>query len=275
MNAMDTTMNNTHGSKRGGGAAGAIIIGLFLFGVIVPMVLNELDGYAQMRSSWPRDIQWLVHPAFRMIIVFVGWLTLVRLCNDQNRPTLGLLVGWRRASAGFLLGFLCTLPMLTLGLIGTRQPVSRDLIYTTIVPGLTEEIFYRAFAFGLLVQVLRLKLWPAAMLTGVLFGLAHLISASLRAEPIMDQIGWVGMIALGGLFYAWIYERAGWNLWVVVALHAGMNLWWDMFDLTSSPMGNWGATISRILAVGFAVYFVVFRGVLRPTRGGVESTIRR
>lgn len=252
----------------------AVIIGFFLIGIIVPIIVNNIYSYQAMRKGWPRDIQYLIHPLFRMLVVLIGWMILILMLRDQSRPTLGLLVGWKQGIKGFVIGLACSLPMLALGLLCDQNVVSRDIVHLTIVPGLTEEVFYRAFAFGLMVQVLRLGLWPAAILTGVLFGLAHLISASIRAQPIMDQLGWIGMIALGGLFYAWIYQRANWNLWVVVALHAAMNLWWDMFDLTSSPIGNWGATISRILAVGFAIYFVVFRGVLRPSASSDASTIR-
>jgi len=261
-------------TNRSRASLAAVIIGFFLIGIIVPIVLNSIDSYQAMRKGWPRDVQYLAHPVFRMLVVLIGWMAVNKILNAQRRPTLGLLVGWKQGFKGFVLGFVCSLPMLALGLLCDRNALSRDLVHLTIVPGLTEEIFYRAFAFGLMVQVLRLGLWPAAILTGVLFGLAHLISASVRAQPIMDQLGWIGMIALGGLFYAWVYERANWNLWVVVALHAGMNLWWDVFDLASSPMGAWGATLSRILAVGIAIYFVVFRGVLRPSESGDASRIR-
>ncbi|MGV6813451.1 MAG: CPBP family intramembrane glutamic endopeptidase [Phycisphaerales bacterium] len=244
-----------------------IIFGLFVLGIAVPMILNSIKGYTDLRSTWPPDIQYLIHPIFRMLVVLIGWLLLGKATKEA---TLGLMVGSKQAIFGFMIGFACSLPMLALGLISDSKPIDHFLIYTTIIPGLTEEIFYRAFAFGLMVQILKYRLWPAAIITGMIFGLAHLINASVRAEPIMDQVGWIGMIAVGGLMYAWLYERANWNLWIVIALHAGMNLWWDMFELTSSPLGNWGATISRILAVGISVYFVVFVGVLRPSKPALD-----
>ncbi|MDF1808677.1 MAG: type II CAAX endopeptidase family protein [Phycisphaerales bacterium] len=253
-----------------------IIFGLFIAGIVIPMILNNQTWYRAERASWPRDLQYIVHPAFRMVLVLIGWGLVSYLCTqryNQNRPTMGLLVGWKQGFKGALIGFLCSIPMLLLGLICTKNVVNHELIYSTLLPGFTEEVFYRAFAFGLMMQVLRFKLWTSAILTGVLFGLAHLISASVRSQPLGDAIGWIGMIALGGLFYAWLYERANWNLWIVILLHASMNLWWDLFDLTSSSMGNWGATISRILAVGLAIYFVVFRGVLRPPTHASASTI--
>ena len=254
-------------------AQAGIIFGFFLFGIIVPIVFNNLDWYTEMRSDWARDIQYLVHPAFRMIVVLVGWLLLIRINNKNQRPSMGILIGWAPALTGMLIGFLCSIPMFILGFICDRKPVDHELIYSTIVPGFTEEVFYRAFAFGLMVQVLKFKIWPAAVLTGLLFGLAHLINASVRSQPIGDEIGWIALIAVGGLLYAWIYERANWNLWVVIMLHASMNLWWDVFDLSRSSLGDWGATLSRVLAIGLAIYFVVFRGLLRPTQRSSWSTI--
>ena len=253
-----------------------IIIGFFLFGIALPILFNSTQSYTRLRATWSRDIQYMVQPIFRMILVLIGWMMINRLdvVKAQGRPTMGLRVGWAQAISGATLGLMCSLPMLALAALCERKGLSRDLVYSTIVSGFAEEVFYRAFAFGLMVQVLRLRLWPAAILTGVLFGLAHLIHASVRAEPIMDQIGWIGMIAVGGLMYAWLYERAHWNLWIVIMLHAGMNLWWDTFDLTSSSMGDWGATIARILSIGLAVYFVVFRGVLGSSTPINASTIR-
>ncbi len=254
----------------------AILIVVFFFiGLGVPQVLNGFESYRAMRGSWPIDAQFMIHPLFRMLIVLIGWLAIRRLIGQGRTPTLGIMVGWRQALKGFVIGFACTLPMLVLGLMCTTQPASRYLVYSTVVPGFTEEVFYRAFAFGLLVQVVAINRWTAAVFTAIFFGLAHVDFTPSQGQTILGQFGpWIAMIALGGLLYAWIYQRANWNLWVVVALHAGMNLWWDVFDLTSSEMGNWGATISRILAVGLAIYFVVFRGVLRPPATNQVSTIR-
>jgi len=240
-----------------------VLVGLFLAGLVVPFVLRDLAWYREFLLGLPPDARVLVHPVYRMVLVVVGWMVIRMMLPGASRITLGLAVGWKQGFKGVLIGLGCTLPMLALGMLCDRNTVDYTLLYGSLLPGLTEEIFYRAFAFGLLVQAARLKLWPAAIATGALFGLAHLIHASIRAEPIMEQVGWIGMIAIGGLLYAWIYERADWNLWVVVALHAGMNLWWDVFDLNSSMLGVTGATASRILAVGLAILSVVFRGVLR------------
>ena len=145
------------------------------------------------------------------------------------------------------------------------------IIHGSIMPGLTEEIFYRAFMFGLLVQVARCPMWTTAIITGVVFGLAHVDITPEEGQTIIGQLGfWIGMIAAGGFMYAWIYHASNWNLWVVIALHTGMNLWWDMFDLTSTPIGGWGATSARILSVGLVVLFVMhFKLLGSPLRSTI------
>jgi arginine exporter protein ArgO len=51
-----------------------------------------------------------------------------------------------------------------------------------------------------------------------------------------------------------------------------MNLWWDIFFASqASPLNGLLITIARIIPVGLAVYFVIFRGVLRSSE---PSTIR-
>ncbi len=172
--------------------------------------------------------------------------------------------------------------MLVVGALGGEQDdlKIRYLAYTTVMPGLTEEIFYRAFAFGLLVRVAGWKLWPAAIFTGVVFGLAHVDFTPDEGETILGQLGWwIAMIALGGVLYAWLYERASWNIWVVVALHTGMNLWWDVFEMGGSVLGPIGATVARIAAVGLALLLVVHYRLLnqepraqKPGRRVIRST---
>jgi len=251
-----------------------VFIVSLLLAIMLPRWLREIARYDELWSSWPYSARSLVNTGWRLLAVFVGWGIMRSLLRDQNQPTLGLCTGCRRGLKGFALGCACTLPMLCLGLLGDREDVSSKLIYSTIVAGLSEEIIYRAFAFGLMVQVFRVKLWPAAVVSGVIFALAHLNVASVRAMPIDGLVFWLALIALGGVMYAWIYARSGWNLWIVIALHSAMNLWWGVFDLSSSPLGGWGATLVRVLSVGLAVYFVVFRGASRSPADDAESTIR-
>ncbi len=242
-------------------------------GVLGFKLLWMIDGYRSMVKSWTYDAQYLVHPLMRMVLVVIGVLLVYRMARPDDRASMGLAVGCPNAIKGLGLGFVCTLPMLLLGLMSESfTPTRYEIMYTAMMPGITEEIFYRAFMFGLLVQVARCPMWPTAIITGLVFGLAHVDITPDQGQTILGQLGpWIAMIGLGGFMYAWLYWESGWNLWVVIALHIGMNLWWDMFDLTMTPLGGWGATIARILSVGLAVLFVFHFRVLSGGRG---STIK-
>jgi membrane protease YdiL (CAAX protease family) len=70
-----------------------------------------------------------------------------------------------------------------------------------------EEVFFRGFFFsGLRV---RYSLWPAALISGGLFGLMHAPTGPLAAIPL----------AVLGVALAWLYERTG-SLWLCVIAHA-------------------------------------------------------
>ena len=253
------------------------VIALFtILGVLGPKLLWTLKGYQQTVWSWPVDAQYMIHPVMRMVLVAIGTIIVLKMSKGTPRPTprpsMGLAIGWPRATKGFLLGFVCTLPMLFLGFIcRTASPSHYEVLYTAISPGLTEEIFYRAFMFGLLVQAARVPMWPAAIITAIIFGLAHIDITPDAGQTILGQLNaWNAMIAVGGLMFAWLYVLSRWNLWLVIALHIGMNLWWDMFDLTDTPFGAVGATLARIIPIGLAVMFVMGAS---SQRTGDTSTI--
>tara|TARA_A100000171_G_scaffold52712_1_gene72513 strand:+ start:1170 stop:1943 length:774 start_codon:yes stop_codon:yes gene_type:complete len=239
-----------------------------IVGILTPKLLWMIEGYREFIWSMPIDVQYIIHPLFRMVLTLIGWAVIISMQERSKRPTMGLCVGWVLGVKAFVLGFACTLPMLVLGLMSEYSGSNRyDIMYKAISPGVTEEIFYRALLFGMLVQVARVPLWPSAIVTGIVFGLAHVDLTPDEGQTIIGQLNlWIMLIVLGGVMYAWMYSASRWNLWVVIALHIGMNLWWGMFDLTSSPLGEFGATLSRIVCVGLVVLFVFGLRVLEPGR---------
>lgn len=247
------------------GVVGLVAV-FVIVGTLGPKLLWMNDAYRGTIGTLPIDALLLIHPAMRMMLVLIAWGLLMQLREPGQRITVGLGVGWGNTLKGLAIGFGCTLPMLALGLLSDSFTPSRvEVIHGAISPGLTEEIFYRALLFGLLVQMGRTPMISTAVVTGIVFGLAHIDITPDEGETIVGQLNlWNALIALGGFMYAWLYFESRWNLWVVIALHAGMNLWWDMFDLSATPLGGWGATISRIAAVGLVVFFVVGLRVLGP-----------
>lgn len=254
------------------GTVTAVVFAVVLTGILLPKLLLMTAWYPDVLRSMPVDVRLLVHPVFRVLLVWAAWVWWLRPRVDRS-VTFGLRVGRRDGTIAFLLGLAATLPMLALGLWSGGADVDRDTLHGTIVPGFQEELIYRAFFFGVLVQAARWHPWRAAIVTGIVFGLAHIDITPAQGQTILGQLNmWNAIIALGGVMYAWIYWKAPWNLWVVIALHFAMNLWWGMFELDATPLGGGGATAARIMSVAIAVYLIVFKRALDP---GASSRIDR
>lgn len=72
---------------------------------------------------------------------------------------------------------------------------------------IAEETFFRGFVFSGLRS--RLALWPAALLSGLVFGLPHVTTGVTTVVPL----------AVFGVALAWLYEKTG-SLWPPVIVHA-------------------------------------------------------
>ena len=77
-----------------------------------------------------------------------------------------------------------------------------------VVVPIIEEITFRALLFRWLRQ--RWPLWPAALLSAIVFAGFHLDAASLLP------------LTVTGLAFAWAYDRTG-SLWASITPHAGLN----------------------------------------------------
>lgn len=115
------------------------------------------------------------------------------------------------------------------------------LVSMTLV-GVAEEMLFR----GVIAQTLlehygtgRAGVWKACLLSGLLFGAAHL--TNLMSSAPFGVLMQVVFAASLGTLYAAIYFRTG-NLWVTVVLHAGT-------DISSMILGGLYGTISMEEAV--------------------------
>lgn len=162
--------------------------------------------------------------------VLVAWLFLVRTGKS------GLL---RRRGSGFFNGLLVGMyPLVLIGYSlytklmfgmpedGQLQPAFSifSFFLSMALVGVAEEFIFR----GVIAQSLlerfgtgRAGVWKACLLSGLLFGAAHLTNL-LSSAPFGVLMQCVFAASLGTLFAA-IYFRTG-NLWVTVFLHGAMDI---------------------------------------------------
>ena len=165
-----------------------------------------------------------------------------------------------RANAldAFKMAFVFCLPML-LGyafLAGFKVSLTwRGFLLGCLMAAFSEELFYRGFVFG---QLFRFAGWgflTAGLLNALVFGSAHLY----QAGDWGSAVGIFAITALGGLWFAWLYIEWGNNLWMPVAMHFFMNLWWSAFDAGPNAGGGLAANLFRAATVAFSIVWTVRR----------------
>lgn len=207
----------------------------------------------------------------------VGALVAVLFLVRTDRA--GLL---RRRGSGFFNGLLVGMyPLVFIGYttVGTLAfdrpdtpllPLPRILTFmlNMILVGVAEELVFR----GIIAQTLlerygtaRAGVWKACLVSGVLFGAAHL-SNLLGSEAFGVLMQCVFAASLGVMLAA-IYFRTG-NLWVTVFLHSAMDiaamLIGGLYGTTSVAESVSGYDASRLLSV--AVYLIPTLFLLRKKK---------
>ena len=153
---------------------------------------------------------------------------------------------------------------------GVLQPAARicTFLVSMAMVGVAEEFIFR----GVIAQTLlerygtaRAGVWKACLVSGVLFGAAHL-SNLIGSVPFGVLMQCVFAASLGVMLAA-IYFRTG-NLWVTVFLHSAMDiaamLIGGLYGTTSVAESVSGYDASRLLSV--AVYLIPTLFLLRKKK---------
>lgn len=199
---------------------------------------------------------------FRRIVYYTWYILPVLLYFWLSWGTKGV---WNRLGLssglreGVLYGFLFTLPML-LGFAFIGEPKFSDwslelVIVSALLPGFFEELYYRGFVFGELYKRAGWGFLLAAALNGVIFGLSHI----WQGNSLGETVGVFFVTFSGAAWFAWLYVEWRNNLWLPMALHIFMNLYWALFDIESTALGGVGANIFRGITIAISVMYTLRR----------------
>jgi len=156
---------------------------------------------------------------------------------------------------GLLVATLCVLPQLIgLGFYsGWHFELSGTQVYRdTLLAGFGEEFVFRGFLFGLLFYYAGWGFLSAGIFTGLFFGWGHLYQATDFSSAIGIFLFTVG----ASLGFSWFYH-AWKSLWMVLFLHAFMDLTWDGFHTDTNVTGNLWINIARFSTLGLTVFFSI------------------
>ena len=109
-------------------------------------------------------------------------------------------------------------------------------VFYSLIHSLLEEYYWRWFVFRQLRGVL--ALWPAILVSAIGFMAHHVIVLGEFFQE-MPWLAWLlaSAVAVGGVFWAWLYERSGslYSTWLShLLLDAG--IFWVGYDLMHSAL---------------------------------------
>lgn len=228
------------------------IIVLFLVLDEIRRPLRRLDWFANLYDVYPSAMPTTLWKGAQVLLVVLALMAVRRRGVGFALSELGL-----RASplVGFGAAFIATLPALVLLIVaGALQPdiLTWALLMTAVASPLSEEMLYRGFLFG---QLYRAAQWPfaaAVLINMVPFAWGHLYQSD---GSLFETAGVLTVIGIGAVFYAWLYVRWDYNLWVVIAHHALMNGYFHVFEVGDSVVDN-VASFSAVLlgALGMLLF---------------------
>lgn len=205
--------------------------------------------------------------------IVLAVIALQLLTRDSARAVMAELGFFAPLVRGLTFGFGAALVMLA-GFAATLPfKVPSDwavLLYLAGLSPLSEETIYRAFGVGTLEGRCRAPRWLALLLPAIVFGLGHVEQGASWNE----KLGLFALTASGGIFFGWFYLRWQRNLWVPFSIHAGMNLSWELFDVSRNAIGGWWPFA---LQTGTLVVGILASVKFAPRRAGgaaVETSIQ-
>ena len=78
---------------------------------------------------------------------------------------------------------------------------------------------------------------------------------------------------MGSILLCWVFVRWQDNLWAPFAVHAMMNLWWELFGVDDSALGGWYANGARLATVALGILLSLHKDRLWPRLAGEDANV--
>ena len=247
------------------GVITALVIASFL--IVDAIGLAPFRAIASDLTGWSRMLV--------LAVVGYGLYLLVPLA------VAALLVGRRRAWEalglaaspwpGLALACGCSAIVLVYA-AATSAPTPADrlaigLMHGALLPGIAEEILFRAFLFGFLYRFAGWGFLPAASLSSLVFGLEHVY----QGGDGLEALGIALLTGIGGVWWSWLLVEWRWNAWVPIAFHVLLNAWFEAFEVADDALGGPGFVAVRLACIALSVAVTI---ALAHRRGGRAVTGR-
>lgn len=172
---------------------------------------------------------------------------------------------------GLLRAFTAVVPMLVgYGVLFSLNPDYSlyEFFAGSFFPGVTEELIYRAFFFGIFFYQLKIGFVPSILLVSVSFGYMHYAQSNI----LVESVSIFAITAFGSTLFAWLYVEWDKDLWFPIFLHMSMNFAWGLFDTgVETALGGWGLNVFRVLTIIVVITLTIRK--IRSTKSITKSTL--
>ncbi len=230
-----------------------ITVAVLIVAIYAHEILSRLTAYRQLHRTAPfyfvESIDKIGGAALCVLAVWLMRRASLRAISRElglSAPILPALAFAFGVSLPMLIGFAITRSL-------TPHLQLLPILFLTVFSPFIEELEARGFGVRQLQRGTGWQFWAVVWPSAVLFGLCHVE----RGQSLQEMAGLFLLTGSGGVLFAWLVYR--WqNLWVAVALHVCMNLWWELFSVSRTAIGGWFPfalqTLTMLLAILVTLY---------------------
>lgn len=225
----------------------AAVLAVFLAYWFVEDLLRLVPGYLELFERFEYYVPRSLRSVAELVLIVAAVCAIHRTGPRAAVRELGL---GPPVAAAIVFGLAATAPMgLTFAITHPFAPDPLpEVLYLALLSPVAEEVAFRGLLFGQLWRRARWGLWPALVVSSVVFGLGHADDASTLTEAL----GLLALTGLGAGIFAWVYSRWG-TLVAPIALHVLMNLCWSLWQVGDGALAGWVPFALQMTTVVLAI----------------------
>jgi hypothetical protein len=247
------------------------------YAVISILVFVAIDHLGDLLHQFNlrRFMPWLLVLAMRNSLEVCSAIIGVMLAHGSGIKNAVRELGMTApAGRAVVFAVIVTLPMLIAFACGFHLNPKMTFLSVAVgcfIAPFAEEVIFRAYLFKQLYHRARLGFWLSALIPSVLFALGHAYQSS---NPL-ELAGILAVTGIGSIISCWLFMRWQYNLWIIVSLHAAMNLWWEVFAVDDTALGGWLANGARLVTIACAILLTIFKDRFWPPVTATDQAAAR
>src|SRR5688572_19754858 len=213
------------------------------YAAIIGLVFAFIDQFNTFLKwiGWRRfTSEWLYVLGIRNALEVLTCLLAVAVTHSLGLKRAARELGLTKpVGRGLAFAAIATLPMLIA--FALTSDVNPNMTFLTVgvlcfIAPFAEEVLFRGFLFRQLYMRARLGFWVSALLPSIVFAAKHLY----QSDDLMELVGIVAITGTGGIGFCWFFMKWRYNIWAIFGLHSLMNLWWEVFAVDDTALGEIG-----------------------------------